>query len=364
MVTVYNPEVVLKEERRLFLGPELNVQDYTDPKYPKFDWLESLQMDSHWRENETELTLDASQFKEMSEFKKKLATKNLSYQILMDSVQGRAPLLVFLPFISDPSFEACVLSWAFFEKLHSRTYDYILKSVFPNPTEITQGILLDEKIKERAQSVTRWMDRAYQVGIDYRSGKATKHEMMRALYMAMVTTNILESCRFNVSFACNFGLAEQGILEGIATLIEFIARDESYHVAITQNVINHLRSGMEGLEWLDVIEECDEEAHFLWKEARDQEFDWSDHLFEDGSLIGVNGKVMKSYANFKINQRMSNTGFTPFEEGLKNPLPWVDRRMNAKTNQKAPQEIEKNNYRIGAIVHSRKSNSEMKDFFL
>ena len=73
---------------------------------------------------------------------------------MLDSVQGRAPGMAFIPYCSIPELEACMEVWSFMEMIHSRSYTYIIKNVYPNPAEVFDTILDDENILSRARSVT------------------------------------------------------------------------------------------------------------------------------------------------------------------------------------------------------------------
>ena len=44
--------------------------------------------------------------------------------------------------------------WEFMEMIHSRSYTYIIKNVYPDPGEVFDHILDDDKIVARAESVT------------------------------------------------------------------------------------------------------------------------------------------------------------------------------------------------------------------
>ena len=70
------------------------------------------------------------------------------------------------------------------------------------------------------------------------------YELKRKLYRAVANVYILEGIRFYVSFACSFAFGELKLLEGSAKIIGLIARDESQHMTITQNILNKWREVM------------------------------------------------------------------------------------------------------------------------
>ena len=47
--------------------------------------------------------------------------------------------------------------WGFMEMIHSRSYTYIIKNVYSDPSEVFDKIVTDQRILERASSVQRRM---------------------------------------------------------------------------------------------------------------------------------------------------------------------------------------------------------------
>ena len=73
-------------------------------------------------------------------------------------MQGRAPGMAFAPYCSLPELEGCMNIWQTMEMIHSRSYTHIIKNVYPDPSEVFDKILDDDKILARAQSVTKAYD--------------------------------------------------------------------------------------------------------------------------------------------------------------------------------------------------------------
>ena len=76
---------------------------------------------------------------------------------MLDSIQGRGPGMAFIPYCSLPELEACMEVWGFMEMIHSRSYTYIIKNVYSDPSEVLDKIVTDKRILERAESVTEHM---------------------------------------------------------------------------------------------------------------------------------------------------------------------------------------------------------------
>ncbi|WP_424585717.1 ribonucleotide-diphosphate reductase subunit beta, partial [Acinetobacter baumannii] len=100
---------------------------------------------------------------------------------------------------------------------------------------------------------------------------------------------------FYVSFACSFAFAERKLMEGNAKIIRLIARDEALHLTGTQHMLNLLRSGSDDPEMAEIAEECKQECYDLFVLAAQQEKEWADYLFRDGSMIGLNKDILCQY---------------------------------------------------------------------
>ena len=214
----------------MFFGEQLSTQRYDEFKYPIFDKLTQKQLGYFWRPEEVSLQKDRNDYQSLDTGQKHIFTANLKYQTLLDSIQGRGPVLALLPHVSIPELEGCIIAWDFMESIHSRSYTYIVKNLYPNPTEVFDTILDTKEIISRADSVTKDYDNF----IEY--AKLTKrdtYELKKLFYKMLISINILEGIRFYVSFACTFGFGELRLMEGSAKIISLIARDESQHLAIT-----------------------------------------------------------------------------------------------------------------------------------
>ena len=220
-MTVFNPNKVDTKKQPMFFGQPLGVQRYDSYKYPAFENLTKSQLGYFWRPEEVSLQKDRGDFQMLRPEQKHIYTSNLKYQIMLDSVQGRAPGMAFIPYCSIPELEACMEVWSFMEMIHSRSYTYIIKNVYPNPAEVFDTILDDENILSRARSVTGAYDDFINQAQLWGTGNMWKDgwkenptsnyeikELKRSLYRAVANVNILEGIRFYVSFACSFAFGE------------------------------------------------------------------------------------------------------------------------------------------------------------
>ena len=370
-MTVFNAENVDTKKQPMFFGKPLGIQRYDSYKYPIFEKLTTQQLGYFWRPEEVSLQKDRGDYQTLRPEQKHIYTSNLKYQIMLDSVQGRGPGMAFLPYCSLPELEACMEVWGFMEMIHSRSYTYIIKNVYSDPSEIFNKIVTDERILERAKSVTQsyddFLNGAQSWGTsnmwkeDFRSSLSSQWEIKdvkRKLYRAIANVNVLEGIRFYVSFACSFAFGELKLMEGSAKIVSLIARDENQHLAITQNILNKWKQG-DDPEMKEIAKEEEEWTYKLFDNAVDEEKRWAEYLFKDGSMIGLNDKLLKNYVEWVANRRLKAIGLKPVYDvpAKSNPLPWTEHWISSKGLQVAPQETEVESYVVGGIKQDVKADT-------
>ena len=370
-MTVFNTEQVDTKKQPMSFGKPLGVQRYDSYKYPVFDKLTTQQLGYFWRPEEVSLQKDRGDYQTLRPEQKHIYTSNLKYQIMLDSIQGRGPGMAFIPYCSLPELEACMEVWGFMEMIHSRSYTYIIKNVYSDPSEVFDKIVTDERILERAKSVTESYDDFIQSSQEYGASniwmhnlegvsyaKETLNDVKRKLYRAVANVNILEGIRFYVSFACSFAFGELKLMEGSAKIISLIARDENQHLAITQNILNKWRDG-DDPEMKQIIKEEEEWTYKMFDRAVNEEKRWADYLFKDGSMIGLNDKLLQQYVEWIANRRLKAIGLKPQYDisANNNPLPWTQHWISSKGLQVAPQETEVESYVVGGIKQDVKKDT-------
>ena len=370
-MTVLNTDEVDTKKQPMFFGKPLGIQRYDSYKYPVFDKLTTQQLGYFWRPEEVSLQKDRGDFQTLRPEQKHIFTSNLKYQTMLDSVQGRAPGMAFIPYCSLPELEACMEVWGFMEMIHSRSYTYIVKNVYPDPADVFDTVLRDEKILERAASVTgaydEFINQAHQwdtgcMWTDSGRGSPSSSwclkDLKRNLYRAVANVNILEGIRFYVSFACSFAFGELKLMEGSAKIISLIARDENQHLVITQNILNNWRKG-DDPDMQEIMKEEEEWTYKQFDMCVNEEKKWAEYLFKDGTMIGLNDKLLQQYVEWIANKRLKSIGLNPvYDIPLRNnPLPWTQHWISSKGLQVAPQETEVESYVVGGIKQDVKKDT-------
>ncbi|MDD1794816.1 ribonucleotide-diphosphate reductase subunit beta [Enterovibrio makurazakiensis] len=346
----------------MFFGQPVNVARYDQQKYEIFERLIEKQLSFFWRPEEVDVSGDRIDYNKLPEHEKHIFISNLKYQTLLDSIQGRSPNVALLPLVSIPELETWIETWSFSETIHSRSYTHIIRNIVNNPSVVFDDIVANDQIIKRANDIAKYYDDLIQATSDYHRLGEGEHtingetivvslrELKKKLYVCLMSVNALEAIRFYVSFACSFAFAERELMEGNAKIIKLIARDESLHLTSTQHMLNILRSGDDDPEMADIAKECEQECFDLFKEAAEQEKEWAEYLFKDGSMIGLNKDILCQYVEYITNLRMSAVGLKPaYSNASQNPIPWINAWLSSDNVQVAPQEAEISSYLVGQI---------------
>lgn len=352
MTTVFNINSKKSHlTRTIFFDEPVDIARYDKVKYPQFEKLTDKQLGFFWRPEEIDLSKDSKDFKLLTDFEKHIFTSNLKRQILLDSVQGRAPSEAFLPICSLPEVEIFIQTWAFFETIHSKSYTHIIRNVYSDPSKVFDEIMNIPEIVDCARDISVYYDHLLHMNKyanTYESPSAV-HDRKRALWLALNAVNALEGIRFYVSFACSWAFAELKKMEGNAKIIKFIARDENVHLAATQQLLKILPKEDDDFAQIEAMEGQTVEGIFA--KVIQQEKLWARYLFKDGSMIGLNESLLCDYVEWIAAKRMKaiNVPTWDLAKNMSNPLPWTQKWIAGAEVQVAPQEAEISSYLTGAV---------------
>ena len=331
--------------KNIFLDEPVDIQRYDELKYPQLEKITEKQLGFFWRPEEVDISKDKKDFDSLTEHEKHIFTSNLKRQIVLDSVQGRAPNLAFLPIVSLPEAEYWVEVWSLFETIHSKSYTHIIRNIYPRPGEVFDEILNIPEIAECGTDIAKYYDDLIHCN---NRGSTSPLEHKKAIWMAIQSANALEGIRFYISFACSWAFAELKKMEGNAKIIKFIARDENVHLASTTIMLKLLEN--EDKDFARISKETKDESTKLYVDVIEQEKAWAEYLFKDGSMIGLNAKLLCDYIEWLGCKRMRAIGLPcTYTVPQLNPLPWTEKWISGGNVQVAPQETEISSYITGGV---------------
>ena len=336
MRSVFKTDKVDNTVQPMFFGAPVNIARYENVRYSMFDKLTEKQLGFFWRPEEVDISRDSKDFRSLSEHEQHIFTSNLKRQILLDSVQGRAPTEAFLPICSLPELENWIVTWTFSETIHSRSYTHIIRNIYSDPSVVFDNLLDIQQIVDCAKDISKYYDSLI--------NKPSKEN----LWMALNAVNALEGIRFYVSFACSWAFAELKKMEGNAKIIKFICRDENVHLASTQQMLKLLVR--DDKEFAELRQQKEQDVIKLFDSVVQQEKKWAEYLFKDGSMIGLNADLLGEYVEWIASKRMHALGYkSPYKVEQANPLPWTQKWISGGEVQVAPQETEISSYIVGGV---------------
>tara|TARA_Y100001970_G_C14227371_1_gene856508 strand:- start:1589 stop:2635 length:1047 start_codon:yes stop_codon:yes gene_type:complete len=334
-VSVFKVNKKKNKARKMFFDGPCDIARFDDIKYPQFDKMTDRQLGFFWRPEEVDILRDSKDFKDLTETEQHIFTSNLKRQILLDSVQGRAPNIALLPIVSLPEIENFIETWTFVETIHSRSYTHIIRNVYSDPSVVFDELLNIPQITECAADISKYYD------------DLIENPTKKNLWLCLNAVNALEGIRFYVSFACSWAFAELKKMEGNAKIIKFICRDENVHLAFTTAMIKALP--IDDKEFVKIRNECEEEVLDIMEKVVEQEKQWAEYLFKDGSMIGLNAEILKTYVEWIAAKRCSAIRMKHNFKGGSNPLPWTQKWISGSSVQVAPQETEISSYITGGV---------------
>ena len=339
--------------KNMFLDESVDIQRFDLVKYPQLEKITEKQLGFFWRPEEVDISKDKKDFDNLTEHEQHIFTSNLKRQILLDSVQGRAPNMAFLPIASLPELENWVETWSFFETIHSRSYTHIIRNIYPDPSFVFDNMLDIKEILECGNDIALYYDKLIECN---NNSKVDMMEHKKALWMCMLSANALEGIRFYVSFACSWAFAELKKMEGNAKIIKFIARDENTHLAGTTTILKKMLA--EDKDFVKIAKEMEPQAVELFTKVIEQEKEWAHYLFKDGSMIGLNETILKEYIEWIGCKRMRAINLPcPYTVPKLNPLPWTEKWIGGGNVQVAPQETEISSYVVGGVKQDVDDNT-------
>jgi ribonucleoside-diphosphate reductase beta chain len=348
LVSVFNTQAIDATQQTCFFGEPVNIARYDKQRYPTFEKLTEKQLGFFWRPEEVDLSRDGKDFKGLTDNEKHIFTSNLKRQILLDSVQGRAPSVAFIPIVSLPELETWIQTWAFSETIHSRSYTHIIRNIYADPSTVFDTMLDIKEIADCATDISKYYDALITANNQYglfEYDRTHRYRHKKALWLCLNAVNALEGVRFYVSFACSWAFAEVKKMEGNAKIIKLIARDENVHLASTQNLLKILPK--EDADFARIQEETRDECIELFRNVIAQEKAWAHYLFQEGSMIGLNEQLLCEYVDHIAAKRMGNIGLNG--KPGPNPLPWTQKWISGADVQVAPQETEITSYISGGV---------------
>jgi ribonucleoside-diphosphate reductase beta chain len=184
------------------------------------------------------------------------------------------------------------------EAIHSETYSLLIDTYIEDKSEklhLFQAIQTIPCVKKKAEWARKWI--------------ATTEENFATRLVAFA---VVEGIFFSGSFCAIYWLKERGLMPGLTTSNEFIARDEGLHTDFACALYEEIERKL-----------TKEKAHTIIREAVAIE---KEFIIESlpCSLIGMNSTLMSSYIEFVADRLSSQLGYDKIYS-TENPFNFMER---------------------------------------
>lgn len=308
---LFNP-LAQDTDKKIIFGETSNTFNLYDIKYSwAYDTKKGIfskMLENHWIPEKSGLTQDKNSYKDLTENEQEAFLKILSFLIFLDSIQtNNVPNIS--DFITAPEVTLCLARQTFDEALHSRSYGYIMTSIFDRETALKSIYYWrdDPILLERNRTIAK----IYQ---DFKDNPTDDN-----LLITLVANFILEGLYFYNGFNFFYNLASRGLMIETSIQIKYINRDELLHCLLFQNIINEVRK-----ENPHLFSRNTDKIYDLFKEATKQEIMFSKHIIGD-KILGMSNESIEDYTYWLANRRLREIGLERVFPERKNPYKHLQR---------------------------------------
>lgn len=297
------------QARRLIGGSTTNMLEFNNVKY---QWAERLYMKMRsffWVPEEVALADDKLGYPNLSASEQRAYTRIIAFLIFLDSIQT-ANLGYIANYVTAPEVDVCLKTQAFFETIHSQSYDYILTSVVDAVTRdgVYNAWRDDPHLLRRNRFVTDLYERFIQ--------DPSSHNFVRVLMADL----ILEGIYFYSGFAFFYALGRAGKMGGTVSLIRLINRDENLHLALFIQMMRELRREEPHL----FPAAMDQELVAMVRDGVEHEAAWGRSIL-DGGVADLDPADLDVYLRFLGNVRCRAVGLPePYPGVTGHSMQWLD----------------------------------------
>lgn len=133
--------------------------------------------------------------------------------------------------------------------------------------------------------------------------------------------------------------------------------DEQIHLQMSQYIINLLKTSESNYILEEVIAELEPKVISMYEQAYNDEIEWANYLFKEGSSLRLNVSILTNYIGWLTNVRLAAIGINHEVQAPKqNPINWINKYLNSSNVQAAPQEIELTSYLTRGLDKSKLTN--------
>ena len=251
-----------------------------------------------WTAEELDLTKDMKDWEKLDSNTQHFIKHILGFFAASDGILMENLALNFQHEVQWPEAKYFYANQNFMESIHSETYSLLIDTYIDDKVEkqrLLEGALTIPAIQKKADWALQWLDAS-------KANFATR----------LVAFAVVEGIFFSGAFCSIFWLKKRGLMPGLTTSNEFIARDEGLHTDFACLLYSKIKNKLKKAQVHKIIKEAVKiEKNFITKALPCE-------------LIGMNATLMSQYIEFVADRLLAQLGYSKVYDAA-NPFEFMER---------------------------------------
>jgi ribonucleoside-diphosphate reductase beta chain len=290
-------------------GESSNVLNWDDTR---FDWAYPMykrMLGNFWTPFEINMSNDRKQWdKDLTEDERESFKMIIGLLAMLDSIQTDFAGKV-AEYLTDSSLNALMIILAQQEVVHNHSYSYVLSSLVPRSEqeEVFDFWRTDEVLRERNDFIASGY-------IDF-----AENPTPESFIKSIVFDVILEGLFFYASFAFFYDLARQGKMTASSQMINYINRDEQWHVDLFGKIFKEVLAEYPELD----TPELETFVYDTFRRATELEVKWGNYIIGT-KFDSIDSDELAEYVQFTANKRIRQLGYRDkIYPEARNTMKWI-----------------------------------------
>ena len=306
------------EDKRVVNGRS-DINQLAPFKYP-WAWKYFLNANAnHWTPTEVNMTDDVRDYHHrLTDAEKHLYQNVLAYLTTSDILAMRNIGLAVMEKMSAPELQIYQARQVYEESLHTWTYQHCIENIGLDQHDIYNRYRTEPALNQKIQIANRRLNSILRSDIDLNDPDELHNFVMAYMFFAA----IFEGAWFFNGFSPIFSLARRNLMNGTATQLQFILRDETMHASFGIRVIKQILVENEIRLDMKAITE-------MWQEAEAAEMQYA-HFICSKPVLGYNAQDHSEQFRYICNRRARQIGLPEPFPGARCTLHWLDEMVNVR----------------------------------
>lgn len=266
-----------------------------------------------WFPHEIALKEDLEDWGKMTDDERHAVKFLMAFFNPAELIVNRSIALGIYPYLKSPEAHLYLAKQMWEEANHCVAFEYVLET-FPLDRESVYSIHLETpSMKKKEAYINKYLIRMTEETLDIET-VAGKKDFIRNL---IATNIVMEGTWFYSGFMVALSFRQRNQLRNLASMINWVLRDESLHLQFGINLIHATLEENADL----VTQEFADEIRSIVIEGVNCEADYNKDLFPKG-ILGLNADYVNQYVQYVADRRLEELGLQK-HYNVSNPAKWM-----------------------------------------